>query len=78
MQSFFIINRFEHLESKESVDFVAYNQYRIFDVFVRVHRSENTISHEAHFEQWTRIDLALSKIKIFSKKTHNKIFEFDR
>ena len=63
MQNLFIINRFEHFESKESIDFIIYSQNRIFDVFVRIHRSENTISHKTQFEQWARIDSVLSKIE---------------
>ena len=63
MQNLFIINRIEHIELEESVDSIIYSQNRIFVVFVRVHRIENTTSHETHSEQWARVDSALSKIK---------------
>ena len=60
---FFITNRMKHIESKKSVDAVIYNQNKIFVVFVRVSRSENTISHETFPEQWIRIDSILSEIE---------------
>ena len=63
MQNFFITNRFKYIESKKSIDFIIYNQYKIFDIFVRIFRNENTISHETHFEQWIRINLIFSKIE---------------
>ena len=63
MRNLFIINRFEHIELEESVDSTIYNQNRVFLVFVRVSRNEETISNEMHSEQWTRIDLVLSKIE---------------
>ena len=66
MQSLFIINRFEHFESKKSIDSVIYNQYKIFDVFVRIHRNENTISYKMQLEQWARINSILSKIKTYA------------
>ena len=51
MSNFFIINRFEHIESKESVDFTVYNQKNKFFVFVRIFRNEKMISKKIHFEQ---------------------------
>ena len=39
------------MKSKKSIDFIIYNQYKIFDVFVRIHRNENTILHKMQFEQ---------------------------
>ena len=73
MQNLFIINRFDHFESKKSIDSVIYNQYKIFDVFVRIHRNENTISHKMQFEQWIRLNLTLSKIKTYSKISTEKM-----
>ena len=73
MQNLFIINRFEHFESKKSIDFVIYNQYKIFDVFVRIHRNENTTSHKMQFEQWTCLNLILSKIKTYSEISTKKM-----
>ena len=63
MQNLFIMNRFEHIESKKSVDFIIYNQYKILDVFVRIRRNENTILFKTQFEQWIRINLILSRIE---------------
>ena len=63
VQNLFIINRFKHLEPKESIDSIIYSQYRIFDVFVRVHRNENTAPHKMRLKQWARIGSALSEIK---------------
>ena len=71
----FIINRIEHIESKESVDSIIYNQSRVFVVFVRVLRNENTTSHETHSEQWVRIDSALSKIKNICRNINKKACE---
>ena len=84
MQNLFIINRFEHIELNESVDSIIYNQYKIFDVFVRVFDSKNMISHKAQLEQRARINQVLSKIKTCAKistKKHTNhsvtIYEFD-
>ena len=60
---FFITNRMKHIESKKSIDFIIYNQNKFFDVFVRISRNENTISHEAYLAQWIRINLVLFEIK---------------
>ena len=73
MQSLPIINRFEHLESEESVGSVIYSQYRIFGVFVRVHRSEDTAPHKMQLEQWARLGLALSKIKAYPEISTGKM-----
>ena len=72
MQNLFIINRFEHIESKELIDFIIYSQNRIFVVFVRVFDRKNTTSHETHFEQKARIDSVLSKMTYteLSKETY--------
>ena len=65
MQNFFIMNRFEHIESKKSIDSTTYNQYRIFVVFVQVSSDENTTLNEIHLEQWTRIGPVLPEIITF-------------
>ena len=57
----FIINRIEHIESKESIDSIIYSKNRVFDAFVRVFRDENMISRKKHFEQWAHTDSVLSK-----------------
>ena len=59
----FIINRIEHIESKESVDSIIYSKNRVFDAFVRVFRDENMTSRKTHSEQWTHTDSILSKIE---------------
>ena len=63
MQNLFIINSFEHIESKNSVDSIIYNQYKIFVIFVRIFHDEKSISNETHSEQWARINSILSKIE---------------
>ena len=73
MQHFFIINRFEHIESKKQIDFIIYNQYKIFVLFVRVFHNENTISNKTRFEQWSRINSTLQKIKTCSKISTKKM-----
>ena len=70
MQKFFTINRFEHLESKKSIDSIIYNQYKIFVVFVRILHDENTTSSETHMKQLIESIYLYrkSKTKTFTKK----------
>ena len=76
MQNLFIINRFEHIESEKSINFIVYNQNWVFDVFVRIHRNKNTTSHKVQFEQWVRINSILSKIKTYAKISTRKLANF--
>ena len=76
VQNLFIIIRFKHIESKKSIDSIIHNQNNVFDVFVRVHRSENTTSHKMQFEQWIRINSILSKIKTYAKISTMKFANF--
>ena len=68
MRNFFIMNHIEHIESKKSIDFIVYNQNKIFVIFVRIFHDEKLISNETHFEQWIRINSILSKIENIRKK----------
>ena len=74
--SLFIINRIEHIESKKSVDSIIHDQNKIFDVFVQIHRSDDTTSHKMQLEQWARINSALSKIKTYAKISTMKFANF--
>ena len=65
MQNFFVINRFKHIESEESVGSIIYRQDMLFVVFVRVSDSKNTAQREAHLEQWVRIGLVSLEIIAF-------------
>ena len=73
--TFFNVNLFikccmKHIESKKSINHILRNKKKIFVIFVRVFCDENTISHETHFEQWTRVDSIYrkSKTKISTRK----------
>ena len=72
MQTLSTINRFELIESEEPVGSITYSQYTIFDVFVRVLRSDNKTSHEAQSEQWAHIGPALSEIEGICRTVNRK------
>ena len=67
MQNLFIINRFEHIESNESIDSIIYNNDKVLDAFVRVFCDENTISNETHIEQQTHAIYFHRKSKTYAE-----------
>ena len=73
MQNFFIINRFEHIESKKSIDSIIYNQNKIFVVFVRIFHDENTISNETHIKHLNQTIYFCRKSKANAKTWTRKL-----